>query len=86
MCDRLVCAGQAVCVLEGTTLLERLVLAWLASSVDLSLAPALASYLERYSVHPVPSVPLQQAGNAMRARLAPMRRWRALAQKRWHSR
>ena len=72
---------------ERVRLSRRLVLELLASSVDLSLAPALAPYLERYGARPdALRRPCQQARNAMRARLATMRRRRALAQKRWHSR
>jgi hypothetical protein len=37
---------------EWVCLSRRLILELLASSVDLSLAPALASYLERYGMRP----------------------------------
>jgi ferredoxin len=86
-CSRRAESGMAVQTdSERVRLSRRLVLELLASSVDLSLAPALAPSLERYGVRPARFGPLSPARLAMRARLDTMRHWGVLAQKRWPSR
>ena len=70
---------------ERVRLSRRLVLELLASSVDLSLAQALAPYLERYGVRPALRRPV--AGKERDARQAGHHEApEGLAQKRWHSR